>query len=84
MSEQYRLILGSEMNPRDGMYVELLEVSSENRVAQVFEDDETGALTFTSFTTHPVPLEAIEKLVASAHREFPSPHLRDGRSSDTQ
>ena len=71
----YRMILASEMGKRDGMLVEIRTTDPVRRIAEVFEDDETGELTFTSFVTEGVPLEAIEDLLALAHKEFPSPHL---------
>lgn len=72
----YRIFLASEVNPRDGMLVELNTTDPVRRIAEVFEDDETGDLTFTSFVTEPVPLQAIEDLVTRANQEFPSPHLK--------
>jgi hypothetical protein len=61
----YHLILGSSVGERDGMALELTRADGE-RVAEVFEDDETGARTFTVFGEQHVPLAAIEWLLAEA------------------
>lgn len=61
----YRLILASSVGKRDGMAFELTKEDGE-RIAEVFEDDETKERTFTAFGEKPVPLEAIEWLLAEA------------------
>jgi hypothetical protein len=45
-----------------------MELTRENgeRVAEVFEDDETKERTFTAFHEEPVPLAAIEWLLTEA------------------
>jgi hypothetical protein len=61
----YHLILASSVGKRDGMALELTRESGE-RVAEVFEDDETKERTFTAFCEEPVPLAAIEWLLTEA------------------
>ena len=61
----YRLVLASSVGERDGMALELTRDDGE-RVAEVFEDDETGARTFTVFGEQQVPFAAIEWLMAEA------------------
>jgi hypothetical protein len=61
----YRLILASSVGERDGMALELTRDDGE-RVAEVFEDDETGVRTFTVFGEQQVPLAAIEWLLTEA------------------
>jgi hypothetical protein len=61
----YRLILASYVGERDGMALELTTDEGE-RVAEVFEDDETKERTFTAFIGRPVPLAAIEWLLSEA------------------
>ncbi|MEJ7647743.1 MAG: hypothetical protein WKF57_01655 [Nakamurella sp.] len=77
----YKIFLASEVNPRDGMLVELNSTDPVRQIAEVFEDDETGVLSFTSFITESVPLQAIEELVARALHEFPSRHLKNPDST---
>jgi hypothetical protein len=65
MIDGYRLILASAVGERDGMALEMVKDSGE-RVAEVFEDDETGARTFTVFGEQHVPVAAIEWLLSEA------------------
>lgn len=60
----YRLILASSVGDRDGMALELTR-DDGRRLAEVFEDDESGRRTVTMFEPD-VPLEAIEWLLAEA------------------
>jgi len=64
MTAGYHLILASAVGDRDGMAVELTRDDGQ-RVAEVFEDDETGRRTVSVFEKG-VPLEAIEWLLAEA------------------
>jgi hypothetical protein len=65
----YSLILMSVVGERDGMALELDEESGE-QVAEVFLDDETGARSVRFFNDQPVPLEAVEWLLAEAARRL--------------
>lgn len=65
----YRLLLASSVGERDGMALELSKVGGE-RVAEVFEDGETGARTFTVFGEQQVPLAAIEWLLGEARNRL--------------
>lgn len=60
----YRLLLTSSVGDRDGMAIELARDDGK-RVAEVFEDDETGYRTVTVFERD-APLDAIEWLLAEA------------------
>lgn len=65
----YKLLLVSAVGKRDGMAIELALESGE-QVAEVFEDDATGARTVTFFTHEPVPLAVVEWLLAEAARRL--------------
>jgi len=65
----YKLLLVSEVNPRDGMALELALDNGE-QVAEVFEDDETKERTVKFYTDTPVPLAVIEWFLAAAARRL--------------
>jgi hypothetical protein len=44
----YSLVLASDVLERDGMGLELYDLSNQ-RIAEIFLDDETGERTFTSY-----------------------------------
>jgi hypothetical protein len=69
MISGYRLILASSVGERDGMTLELTR-DDGTRVAEVFEDDETGARTFTVFDEQHVPVDVIEWLLEEARRRL--------------
>lgn len=73
---EYRFTLASEGTPRDGRVLEVAFADSYERIAEVFEDEATRALTFSTFTQESVPLSVIEDLIARAHREVPRPPLQ--------
>lgn len=60
----YRLVLASSVGERDGMGLELTRDDGV-RIAEVFEDDETGLRTVNLFQQD-VPVAAIEWLLAEA------------------
>ncbi|GAA4839188.1 hypothetical protein GCM10023221_15940 [Luteimicrobium xylanilyticum] len=62
----YRLILASSVGSRDGMGMEL-SADDGTRVAEVFDDDETGRRTVTLFLPN-VPFEAVEWLLSEARK----------------
>jgi hypothetical protein len=45
---RYEMIRGSDVD-RDGMYLELIESTTGNVVAEIFYSDVTNAMTFTAF-----------------------------------
>jgi hypothetical protein len=65
----YRLILASSVGERDGMSLELQKEDGE-RVAEVFEDDETKERMLTVFGEQPVALQLIEWLLAEARNKL--------------
>jgi len=65
----YRLLLVSAVGARDGMALELDAVDGE-QIAEVFEDEVTKERTVTFFVDRPVPLEAVEWLLARARTEL--------------
>jgi len=65
MMNDYKLVLASEVGARDGMALELAELDGE-RVAEVFEDNETKRRRVKFYTLESVPLEAIEWLLERA------------------
>ncbi|MFT3887743.1 MAG: hypothetical protein QM713_06225 [Arachnia sp.] len=64
MTAGYRLILASSVGERDGMALELTR-GDGFRVAEVFEEGESGRRTVTMFEAD-VPVEAVEWLLAEA------------------
>lgn len=62
----YEIILVSSVGDRDGMSVELGVLDPRERIAEVFEDDETKQRTVTFFVRRPIPLEAVEWLLEQA------------------
>jgi hypothetical protein len=60
----YRLVLASSVGDRDGMGLELTR-DDGSRVAEVFENDDTGRRTVNVFERD-VPFEAIEWLLTEA------------------
>jgi hypothetical protein len=65
----YTVDLGSDVNPRDGMFLELRD-AQDAMVAEVYFDDPTGDFTVTTRPTG-VPLEIIEWLLAEARTRLP-------------
>ncbi|MDP1913826.1 hypothetical protein [Brevundimonas sp.] len=65
----YTVDLGSDVNPRDGMVLELRD-AQDGMVAEVYFDDPTGDFTVTTGSTG-VPLEVIEWLIAEAKTQLP-------------
>lgn len=65
----YTVDLGSDVNPRDGMVLELRD-AQDAMVAEVYFDDPTGDFTVTTGSTG-VPLEVIEWLIAEAKTQLP-------------
>ncbi len=65
----YTVDLGSDVNPRDGMFLELRD-AQDAMVAEVYFDDPTGDFTVTTCPTG-VPLEVIEWLIAEAKAQLP-------------
>ena len=65
----YQLVLASSVGSRDGMALELAHPNGE-RVAEVFEDDETKERTVRFYTLESVPLEAIEWLLERARSDL--------------
>ena len=64
--EGCRLILASSGGERDGIALELDRDADGEQVAEVFEDGATGDRTFRCYTDQPVPVEAVEWLIAQA------------------
>ena len=67
--KNYTLALGSDVNPRDGMFLELRD-AQDATAAEVYFDDPTGEFTVTTGPVG-VPLEAIEWLIAEAKTRLP-------------
>jgi hypothetical protein len=65
MIADFRLIIASSVGVRDGMALELTRADGE-RIAEVFEDGETAARTFTVFEERQVPVEVVEWFLAEA------------------
>jgi hypothetical protein len=69
MNRRYSFLLGSDIQ-RDGVYLELVEVETDEAVAEVFYSDATGEFTMSIFRDS-IPLEAVEELIASARKRLP-------------
>jgi hypothetical protein len=65
MKPGYQVVISSSVGSRDGMSLELVGADGE-RVAEVFEDDDTGARSFTVFGERQVPPEVIEWFLGEA------------------
>lgn len=65
MTEGYRLILASDVSDRDGIGLELYDVSGA-LVAEIFRDDESGERTFNSPAGACVPLPVLEWFLSRA------------------
>jgi hypothetical protein len=63
--EAYRLVLASSNGEREGMALELQTARGE-RIADVFEDDETGRRSVRFYAHSDVPLEAVRWLLSEA------------------
>ena len=66
----YKTNLGSDIR-RDGMYLELIDLETEDEVAEVFYADEEKKLQISIFRND-MPLEVIEAFIAKAKQEFPA------------
>lgn len=64
----FRHQMGSDVQ-RDGMFLELVEVSSGDVVGEVFYSDRSGEFTI-SLNREDLPLEAIEELAAAARERL--------------
>jgi hypothetical protein len=69
MNSDFHLLLSSSVGLRDGMSLELIGFDGE-RVAEVFEDDETGARSFTAFGERRVPPEVVEWFLSEARNRL--------------
>ena len=65
----YETIRGSDMR-RGGVYIELIEHSTGDEVAEIFYAAETREMTITIFKND-LPLEAVEMLIDRAKRDLP-------------
>lgn len=67
----YATTLASDVATRDGIGLELDDVPpapGRGMLYEVFQDNTTAEVTFTAFSTEPVPFELIEQFVAEARR----------------
>ena len=61
----YHLVLASSVGERDGMALELTRDVDGKRVAEVFEDGDTGLRSFAVFVFEPLPLELLRWFIES-------------------
>ena len=61
----YHLILASSVGERDGMALELTRDLDGERIAEVFQEDETGIRIFALFVFEPLPLEILRWFIES-------------------
>ena len=64
--DSYSLQIASHVGARDGIALELLEKGSQDVIAEVFHDDESGELSFGWFHDHAIPLDVAEWFLAEA------------------
>jgi hypothetical protein len=69
MTDEYKLILASDILERDGLGLELHDPAGA-RVAEVFRDDTSGKIVFNSFKELNIPLPVLECFIARAKREL--------------
>jgi hypothetical protein len=69
LSPGYHTIRGSDIR-RDGMYLELIEESTGDEVAEVFYSDVIHKITISIFQSD-MPLDIVELLLQRAKRELP-------------
>ena len=68
----YRTVRGSDVN-RKGMYLELIEDSTGDEVAEVFYSDATHKMTISVFQSE-LPLHVVELLIEKAKHDLPPPY----------
>lgn len=65
----YSSVRGSDVK-RDGMYLELIDESTGDEVAEIFYSDATHKMTISVFRSE-LPLEVIELLIERAKHDLP-------------
>jgi len=65
----YRIVRGSDLQ-RDGMFLELIDQSTGDEVAEVFYSDVTHKMAISVFQPE-MPLEVIESLINQAKHDLP-------------
>jgi hypothetical protein len=68
----YRIVRGSDVQ-RDGMYLELIDESTGDAVAEVFYSDATHEMTISVFKPA-LPLRVVELFVERAKHDLPPTH----------
>jgi len=72
LSSGYRTVCGSDVQ-RDGMYLELIDESTGDEVAEVFYSDTTHEMTISVFKPE-LPLRVVELLIERAKHDLPPTH----------
>jgi hypothetical protein len=73
LSPGYRTVRGSDVQ-RDGMYLELIDESTGDEVAEVFYSDATHEMTISVFRPE-LPLRVVESLIERAKHDLPPTHV---------
>ncbi|GAB4211010.1 MAG: hypothetical protein OHK0012_02700 [Synechococcales cyanobacterium] len=68
----YRTVRGSDVQ-RDGMYLELIDESTGDEVAEVFYSDATREMVISIFKPE-LPLPVVESLIERAKHDLPPTH----------
>jgi hypothetical protein len=68
----YQTVRGSDVQ-RDGMYLELIDQSTGDEVAEVFYSDATHEMTISVFRPE-LPLRVVEALIERAKHDLPPTH----------
>lgn len=78
LSPGYRTVCGSDVQ-RDGMYLELIDESTGDEVAEVFYSDATHKMTVSVFQQE-LPLHVVELLIDRAKQDLPPTHVAEPSS----
>lgn len=70
MKDKYRLILASDVSTRDGLALELVEVDTGFRLAEVFQDDESGERSVSISRDRSIPLADFEWFLRQAREQL--------------
>lgn len=72
LSKDFRTTLGSDVQ-RDGMFLELIDTTTGDAVAEVFYSDATQEMTISVFRPE-LPLQIVELLIERAKHDLPPKH----------
>jgi hypothetical protein len=71
---EYRLLLASDVDRRDGLGLELYDTGAPEPLMEIFRDDVTGRVTLTAFGSEPLPLALVERFMDVARDRLGARH----------